>query len=209
MIGAAPLARARRVAAMVVLLASASAGAGQPATFKNATAGFEVTKPAGWAFRTAEENQEHLKDMQLADQEFQAAMLKYATAPLVIMTKHPEPFADLNPTFKVNVKPLGPLKGTAPDVLLGEMLPQLQKAFEAFTIEQAPTVVDVSGLKAGYVRANYVLKTTIRTYPATAEIWIVPRGDYFFMMAAGTRQDEKTGSRDEIQTIIKSIKLRP
>ena len=47
-----------------------------------------------------------------------------------------------------------------------------------------------------------------RTFPTTSEMWIVPKGDYFFMIGAGTRQDEKTGSRREIQQIVDSIKTR-
>lgn len=40
------------------------------------------------------------------------------------------------------------------------------------------------------------------------EIWIVPRGDYFFLIGAGTRQDEKTGSRQEIRRILDTVKVR-
>jgi hypothetical protein len=42
-----------------------------------------------------------------------------------------------------------------------------------------------------------------------SELWIVPRGDYFFMIGAGTRQDEKTGTRKEIQEILKTVKIDP
>jgi hypothetical protein len=82
--------------------------------FSSATAGFEVTKPAEWQFATADQNLENLKRTELNDKEFHAAMVKYATAPLVVMMKYPEPFEDLNPTLKVNIKPFGQLKGTAP-----------------------------------------------------------------------------------------------
>jgi hypothetical protein len=46
-----------------------------------------------------------------------------------------------------------------------------------------------------------------RSFQTTSELWIVPRGDYFFMIGAGTRQDEKTGSREEIQDILASLKI--
>ncbi len=32
-------------------------------------------------------------------------------------------------------------------------------------------------------------------------------GDYFFIIGAGTRQDEKTGSRDEIKQILSTVKI--
>src|SRR3990172_5940424 len=102
--------------------------------FKNVTAGFEVTKPAGWQFITAEQNLENIKRTTLNDSEFHAAMLKYATAPLVAMTKYAEPFDDVNPSFKVNIKPLGQLKGMAATAIMNLITPQFEKAFKDFVI---------------------------------------------------------------------------
>jgi hypothetical protein len=122
--------------------------------------------------------------------------------------KHPEPYEDLNPSFKVNIKPLGQLKGKSGKDIIGLLLPQLQKAFKDFKLVQPPMEVLVSGIKSGYVRLNYSLQIPDGTmFPTTSELWIVPRGDYFFMMGAGTRQDEKTGSRKEIVDIIQSVKI--
>ena len=180
----------------------------QSDVFTSPTAGFRVTKPVGWYYLTAAQNLENLKATKLSDQEFQAAMLKYATAPLVAMTKYPEPYDDLNPSFKVNIKPFGELKGQAAKDIIGLMLQQFQKAFKDFKLVQPPTEVEVSGIKSGYARINYSLQTPDGTvFPTTSELWIVPRGDYFFILGAGTRQDEKTGSRKEIVNIIRSVKI--
>jgi hypothetical protein len=46
-----------------------------------------------------------------------------------------------------------------------------------------------------------------RELPTTSELWIIPRGDYFFLIGAGTRQDESTGSKAEIEYILSSISL--
>jgi hypothetical protein len=180
----------------------------QSDVFTSPTAGFQVSKPVGWHYVTAAQNLENLKATKLSDQEFQAAMLKYATAPLVAMTKFPEPYEDLNPSFKVNIKPFGQLKGKAATDIIGLMLPQFQKAFKDFKLVQPPTEVEVSGIKSGYARINYSLQTPDGTvFPTTSELWIVPRGDYFFIVGAGTRQDEKTGSREEIANIVRSVKI--
>lgn len=184
------------------------AHAEQSDVFTSPTAGLKVTKPIGWHYVTAAQNLENLKATKLNDQEFQAAMLKYATAPLVAMTRFPEPYDDLNPSFKVNIKPFGQLKGQAAKDIIGLMLPQFQKAFKDFKLVQPPTEVEVSGIKSGYARINYSLQTPDGTvFPTTSELWIVPRGDYFFILGAGTRQDEKTGSRKEIASIIRSVKI--
>jgi hypothetical protein len=178
-----------------------------PAIFKNPTAGLSVTKPAGWVYLTAEQNADNLKRTELSDQEFRAAVAKYATTPMVAMTKYPEPYADLNPSFKVNMRPLGELKGRSAIEITNLVLPQLQRAFADAKVVQPPMEVTVSGLKAAYARIDYTLRAGGEQFPTASELWIVPRGDFFFILGAGTRQDEKSGSRKEIETILKSIQL--
>jgi len=177
-------------------------------TFRSVSAGFEITKPESWQFLTAEQNLENLKRTKLSDEEFHQLMLKYATAPLVAMMKHPEPFDDLNPSLKVNVKPFGQLKGTDPKQILSMVSVQFTSIFKDYEVVEGPIDKEVSGIKSGYLRFNYSLEIPDgRTFPTTSEVWIVPRGDYFFMIGAGTRQDEKTGSRKEIHEILKTVKI--
>jgi len=177
-------------------------------TFRSVTVGFELTKPESWRFLTAEKNLENLKRTKLSDEEFQELMLKYATAPLVVIAKHPEPFDDLNPSFKVNVRPFGKLKGADPKQILAMLSVQFKNVFKDYEVLQEPTDTEVSGIRSGYMRINYSIQIPDgRTFPTTSELWIVPRGDYFFMIGAGTRQDEKTGTRNEIQEILKTVKI--
>jgi hypothetical protein len=193
---------------VIALLCTASARADQPDVFKSPTVGFEVTKPASWSYRTAEQNLENIRGTKLDDEEFHALMLKYATAPLVVFAKYPEPYDDLNPSFKVNIRPIGQLQGKDPSEVLGVLLPQFEKVLKDFAVVQAPTQVEVSGIKSAYARIHYSLQIPDgRSFPTTSELWIVPRGGYFFMLGAGTRQDEKTGSRKEIEAIVKSVKI--
>lgn len=198
--------RTPRLLAALGFVWATTLSAGEP--FRNPTAGFEVTKPDGWSFTTAAEYQENLKAVKLTDQEFQVAMQKYSTVPMVAMTKYKEPYDDINPSFKVNIKPLGQLKGKTAVEILGVVVPQLERVFKNFKLAQTPTDVSVSGLKAAYARINYSLETPDgQSFPTTSELWIVPRGDYFFMLGAGTREDEKTGSRKEIQAILNTVKI--
>jgi hypothetical protein len=198
--------RHARLVAAALLFVSTAASADDN-TFKSVTVGFELTKPAEWQFVTAEQNLENLKRAEFANEEFHAQMLKYATAPLVAIMKYPEPYDDVNPSFKVNIKPFGQLKGTPPTDILKLLTPQFQSIFADFSVVVQPTEVTVSNRAAGYVRLNYSLAADGRTFPATSELWIVPRGDYFFLIGAGTRQDEKTGSRAEIQAILDSVRI--
>lgn len=195
-----------------LLLFSGYAASEESSVFNNPTAGFSVTKPVGWHYVTAEQNLDNLKNnlkaIQLDDKEFQAAMVKYATAPLVAMTKYKEPYDDVNPSFKVNIKPLGQFKGKDPKDMIMVMLPQFQKIFKDFKLVQPPINVPVAGISSAYARINYTMEAAgIGSFPITSEIWIVPRGDYFFLIGSGTRQDERTGSRKEIESIINTITI--
>jgi len=197
-----------RAVALCLAALSGVAAANESDTFHSPTAGFEITKPADWQFVTAAEVQENLERTKLGDEEFRAAMLKYATVPMVAMMKYPEPFEDVNPSFKVNIKPLGQFKGRTPVEIMSILLPQLEKVFRDFKLSQAPTRSEVSGLEGAYARIDYTLETAEgATFPCTSELWIVPRGDYFFLLGAGTRQDESTGSRSEVQAILSSIRI--
>ncbi|KIM11921.1 MAG: hypothetical protein KU37_03455 [Sulfuricurvum sp. PC08-66] len=193
---------------LIVLLLPLFVYAQEGNQFESMTVNFKITKPSDWQFVTAQENLENLKKVQMKDDEYKQHVLKYSTAPLVAMTKYPEPFEDLNPSIKVNIKPLGQLKGVDPKQILGLILPQFQKMFQDFNLVQPPMDTKVGSLNAAYVRINYTLEIPDgRAFPTSSQLWIVPRGDYFFLIGAGTRQDEKTGSREEIEKILSTIVL--
>lgn len=98
--------------ALVLVLFSGSALSEVPSVFSNPTAGFTVTKPVGWHYVTAEQNLNNLKATQLSDKEFQAAMVKYSTTPMVAMTKYKEPYDDVdNGVFQGKHKAARPIQG--------------------------------------------------------------------------------------------------
>ena len=197
------------IQAFVLFVLTCAAFADNTNQFESITVGFKVTKPNDWQFVTADENLENIKKVQMNDQEFQQLMLKYSTASLVAIMKYPEPYEDLNPSFKVNIKPLGKLKGTEPKNILSLIIPQFEKMFQDFNLVQPPTDTKVAGLDAAYMHINYSLVIPEgRVFPTASELWIVPRGDYFFMIGAGTRQDEKTGSRSETNEILNSVVMQ-
>lgn len=197
----------RLVSASLLVLASFIASAGSN-DYSNPTIGFRVTKPAAWHFLTTHENLASLGRTKLQDEQLQEAMAKYATAPLLIMAKYPEPYADVNPSIKVTIKPLGQLEGEDAKAIANLVLPGMQNALKSFALVQAPTDVTVSGLAGAYLRITYSLENPEGgSFPTSSELWIVPRGDYFFLIGAGTRVDEKTGTRQEIQRIVQSMRI--
>lgn len=194
--------------AVFLIVGASSAVATEPDVYNNPTAGIQVTKPAEWSYLTAAQNLDNIKAAKFNNEEFHAALQKYATAPLVAMTKYPLPFDDINPSFKVNLKPFAGLKGKSPEDIISLMVPQFKSAFQDFVLVQPPTKVVVSRIESAYARMNYTMEVPDgRAFHITSEIWIVPRRDYFFIIGAGTRQDERTGSREEIQSILATLKI--
>jgi hypothetical protein len=177
-------------------------------TYTNPTLGFALTKPAEWHFMTAEQNAENLARTKLKDEEFQKLAQKYASAPMVAITKYEEPYDDLNPSLKVNVRPLGNFSADNPTAILEFMAKQLEAVFEDYKVITPPKETKVAGLKSAYLKVHFSMKIPDgRSFPTCSELWVVPRGKHFFMIGAGTRQDEKTGRREEIEKILATIKI--
>ena len=173
----------------------------------NPTVGLEVTKPAGWKHLTAEANAANLRNIQMDDKEFQEAVAKYATAPIVAFSKYAEPYQDLNPSFKINLRPSGQFAGRKATDILSVVLPTLKKAFGDLVVQEGPSETIVSGLPAAYARMNFTMSAGGAQFPTTSEIWIVPRGNFFFLIGAGTRQDEANGTRAEIRSILEGVTI--
>lgn len=177
-------------------------------TYSNPTLGISVTKPSDWVFATAQQHAENLKNVKLNDEEFQKLMEKYSTAPLVALMKHQEPFGDLNPSLNIKARPLGSVPSSEPVAILNRILPTLQKTFSDLEVIDAAKETIVGGQKAGYMKIHYNLQVPdAGSFPTCSEMWVVPRGKILFIIGAGTRQDEKTGSRDEIRKILASMKI--
>jgi hypothetical protein len=135
--------------ALLAIALTVLTGASPPAdstVFNNQTAGIQLKRPAKWHFVSAAQHMENLKAVKFNDEEFHAAMQKYSTAPLVAMMKFPEPFDDVNPSFKVNIKPYGELAGKSSTEILSLFVPQLEKMFKDFSLVQPPTDAMVSGI---------------------------------------------------------------
>lgn len=181
-----------------------------PDVFSNPTAGFEMKKPKEWFFLTAAERQESLDTAKLESSEFEEAARKYATVPMVTISKFKEPHEDVNPCIEVKIRPLGGFKDMPPREILEVVLPVLTPALKDAKVVKPPMETKVSDIPSGYARIDYTFQTTAGlSFPTTSEIWVVPRGEHYFVIAGATRQDEKNGTRAEIRAIVGTIKIKP
>jgi hypothetical protein len=190
------------------MLFCCSATSADENTYSNPTLGISVTKPADWVFATAQQQAENLKTAKFKDEEIQKMIQKYSTAPLVAMMKHPEPFDDVNPSFTVKVRSLTALPSSEPVAILNGILPTLEKSFDGVKVVETAKETKVAGHRAGYMKINYDLQVAGRgSFPTCSEMWVIPRDQILFIVGAGTRQDEKTGRRGEIQKVLASLKI--
>ena len=155
-----------------------------------------------------DQNYENLKNSKMKDEELKKLSLKMADVPMIVIMKYPEPYNNLNPTLKVDVKPTGDYKGTNPKKILSAMTASMGDFFDGFKIIKGPMDAKIDGMNGAYVRFNTIMKMEDgQSYPSCSEIWVIPRGDHIFMFSANTRQDEKNCKRDEIRKIIDTIKI--
>ena len=180
-------------------------------TYSKPTIGLKITKPESWHWTTAAEVQENLERVQHNDESLDKLIKSRATAPLVAMTKYKEPFDDLNPSVKLNVKPLVPsLSADDPVKILEICMTPFSKAFADMKVVTKPKETELAGLKAAYTCIDYTLVTADgQEFPTRSRMWIVPRGKMFFMIGTGMRQDGRTGKRAELDKIIESIHIEP
>lgn len=196
------------VALLLILFFSTLSYAAEADTFKNPCAGISITKPADWYYMGIDQNYENLKNSKMKDEELKKLSLKMADVPMIVIVKYHEPYKNLNPTLKIDVKPTGDYKGTNPKKILSAMTASMGDFFDGFKIIKGPADANIDGMNGAYVRFNTIMKMEDgQSYPSCSEIWVIPRGDHMFMFSANTRQDEKNCKRDEIRKIIDTIKI--
>ena len=81
------------------------------------------------------------------------------------------------------------------------------RAFRDLRILEGPRPGQVSGRRAAYARVGYTLRAGNLAVPTVSELWIVPKGSVFFMIGAGTRADEKNGTRAETGRILDGLRI--
>ena len=186
----------------------AAAPAGDAHRFHSPTAGFSITKPAGWRFASMEQVSANRAVARLKDKELEEQVRQRASAPLVVILKHPEPHDDLNPSFQVMIRPLGQLQGRKPIELMELVASTLRPAMKDFEFVQPAQELEIHGLPAARMKAKYsVGNAEGREFKTFSRMWIIPRGAFMFMISASGPQEGADVSEAEFEAILKSITI--
>ena len=204
------------ISALAILFLFASAAAysqnanqANPAnTFTSPTAGFSITKPNTWVFGSMEQVATSREAIRLKDKELEQQMRARASAPLVVILKHQEPYDDLNPSVQVLLRPLGQLEGRSAVELMSIVVPTIQRAVADFTVIEPIKETTVGGQKAAYMKSKYtVANAEGREFRALSRLWIVTRGKFMFMISMSGPRDGPNVSEDEFAEILRSIRI--
>jgi hypothetical protein len=176
--------------------------------FVNSALGFRMRKPDGWTYLSAATVEEQMGQQRLQDRELEQIIRRYATAPLVVMTKYPEPYDDLNATVAVKVESVGTQIDVSPVTLLEMTIGVMERAYRDFTVTEGVIGTTVDGLEAAYMKADhFVMDAKGREYASRSRIWLVPRGQFMFLIAMTGPQDGPDVSEDEFSTVLASVDI--
>lgn len=195
------------VCLMLVFVSDIQAEPQDTNKYTNSTLGLSIVKPEDWHFLSIEASQNSLNNVRLKDKQIQEYMRKYSSKPIVVITKYPESYSDVNPSLKINIKPFGRLPRD-PHKIMEIIIPTWKRAFRDFEIIQEVEDTMLGGLPATHVQIHYSLENNsgeIRSI--RSDLWIAMRGDYFFLVGSGLKQDESNGSYQEIKQILDSLDL--
>jgi len=193
--------------ALVALIGPRPASPQAGEVVRDPVAGIEVTKPASWTILTAQQHLDNFNKIPLKDSALSEYAKKNVSIPIIAFAKYPEPFDDINPSLKINLRAAGTFKGKDGIGILKILLPGMQKSMMDFDVIAGPEKVTIDRLPAGHAKISYRMTFGGTSYDIVSELWIVPRGNFFFIIGAGYRADGKTGSAKEIAAIVKTIKI--
>lgn len=202
------LSRASISAFLIVCTFGQAAIGSEKDDYTNPTAGFRITKPSSWVYLSTETIAANRENIRLKDEELRAAIRERATAPLVVMAKHKEPYDDLNPTVQIVLRPLGVLQGKPTTEIMEVAVRPMQNAFHDFKFIRDIHETEVSGMKSSHMRATYTISNKEgRNFRVVSRMWMVPRGSFIFLIGMSGPESGPDVSEKEFAQVLKSIQI--
>ena len=187
------------------------ANAGEQNTYTNPALGFTITKPANWKIASAGDYFKNLGQVNLDDSGFQEKVKEYARAPFFVFMKYPKPYDNINSSIKVYFRYCKSLPNhveNGPKDILNTALLVFKETLKNLKVIKGPADANISGIKSAYVKYQYTLIAhNGRGFPDSSEMWIVPRGEYYYLIVSGQRQDASAEDLIDIKRMIASIKV--
>jgi hypothetical protein len=197
-----------RIAIVVLtMIIGAPAGSLAQERVENATAGISLVPPSGWHATSMQQVMRNREQVRLSDRQLEAG-LQRSTAPLFVFSKHPEPFATLNPTIHVVMRPHPSSLPDSATAMLRIATATLQKAFSDFRFVEPIRDTQVSGMGAASMKATYTLRTADkREHRVLSRTWLVPRGSFMFLIGMSGATEGDDVCETEFAAALQSITI--
>ncbi|RLA44880.1 MAG: hypothetical protein DRR42_19960, partial [Gammaproteobacteria bacterium] len=119
-----------------------------------------------------------------------------------------EPFNDMNVGVTVQIRELGSVESPLPKEIIGNILAQFSQSVDDYELISGPTDIIVGGRPAAHAEFRFtVVSPDGRHMAVRSASWFVPRDGYAFLIGGSSREDESTGSFDEVESIITTIEI--
>ncbi len=193
----------------LVLALDASAAPGPAATrFVNAAVGIALDPPKGWTTlgvrEVAGDGQGRLPVPRLL-----AALRPLAGQPLVEFAKHAEPYANLNPTIQINVRPLGAFAGRPLSEVMSAVVIPLRNQHPELELVGPAKSLKISGLEAMRTTTAYTLTVGPRQLEVRSHLLVVPRGALFFVIGMTEPPSGPDRAEREFEAALASLRIDP
>jgi hypothetical protein len=194
----------------LALTLDASAAPGSDATrFVCAAAGISLDPPKGWKTLAVREIEAPEGGTRLPDGRLLDALKPLAGRPLVEFAKHAEPYANLNPTIQINVRPLGGFTGRPLSEVMSSVVIPLRDQHPDLQLVGPAKPLQVSGLAALQTTTSYTLTVGPRQLAVRSHLLVVPRGALFFVIGMTEPPSGPDAAEREFQAALASIRIDP
>ncbi|HKK15015.1 MAG TPA: hypothetical protein VKA14_10165, partial [Gammaproteobacteria bacterium] len=199
--------RAAGLTVLGVLVAAGPAQGGSPGRFENPALGFEITRPDHWHFASRQAGT--APSPRSRQPEAVARFLsRHPRGALVTITRHREPYPAPNPTVQVALRPLGAFAGADPKMLMAGLTAPLEQSLKGFRVTRPAADVTIAGLPAVHMAFSYLPRNAPHTRVGN-DLWVVPRGDYYFLVGAAVPPRDAARTRQDVRRMVGSIGIRP
>lgn len=178
-----------------VLVAAPLLRAADENVYRNTTLGFSIQKPATWFFETM-----------ATDGDTRA--VSDSPVKMIMITRYKEPYPELNASLSISCVSRDEVAVTVPKTLVRIIVNRIVERYEDASVQEGPSEATIAGLKGAYARVFFEgkLKEGDRA-AASEEVWVLVAGDLYCIATGESRQDEKTGSRNELRQILETMKV--
>jgi hypothetical protein len=160
----------------------------QADTFRSEVAKIEIQRPPGWHFQNPEAAVK--SSARAKATETQEAFRRLGTTPLIVVTKHPEPYKSLNPALYVIVRSGTQFPGQSAIEITRSIKAGISNVYSQFQVVDDIRSYKVSGYDGGRMTVQYLSATRDgREFANRSTFVFIPRGSNLYQLSISAPPD--------------------